>query len=228
MDVPAHIAIIMDGNRRWASRHDKATIEGHKAGFEALKQTSERALELGVQELSVFAFSAENWKRSQEEVAGLLDLLRHVMDTRLEELHEQNIRIRVVGSRNGVSEDLQASFDHAEAKTKDNDRGTLNVLFNYGGRGDIVEAVSRLVAREGVSPEDIDEQLVSDHLSTAGMRDVDLLIRTTEYRLSGFLPWETVYAEIYFQPDVLWPDFDGEELEKAIQFYNQRQRRFGK
>lgn len=228
MDVPAHIAIIMDGNRRWASRHDKATIEGHKAGFEALKQISERALDLGVQELSVFAFSAENWKRSQEEVAGLLDLLRHVMDTRLEELHEQNIRIRVVGSRNGVSEDLQASFDHAEAKTKDNDRGTLNVLFNYGGRGDIVEAVSRLVAREGVSPEDIDEQLVSDHLSTAGMRDVDLLIRTTEYRLSGFLPWETVYAEIYFQPDVLWPDFDGEELEKAIQFYNQRQRRFGK
>ena len=225
--IPEHIGIIMDGNRRWAKQKDLATIEGHRAGYEALKRVAEYALDLGVKEMSVFAFSTENWKRSQEEVDGLLDLFRWVMESQIEELHEKNIRVRIVGSRQGVPKDLIASFAAAEDKTKDNDRGTLNVLFNYGGRSDITEAVKNIVANDDLSAEDVNEQLISDNLATAGMRDLDLLIRTTEYRLSGFLAWESVYAEIYFQPDVTWPDFDSVELDKAIEFYSNRHRRFG-
>lgn len=226
MDVPAHIGIIMDGNRRWAKDRGLSTMEGHQAGVDALKRTAERALDRGVQELSVFAFSTENWKRTQEEVSGLMDIFRWVFNDQVDELHEKNIRMRVVGSREGVPDDLLKSIDAAEEKTKDNTRGVLNLLFNYGGRRDITEAVSRIVKR-GVDPEDVTEDTVSESLATQGMRDVDLLIRTTEFRLSGFLAWETVYAEICFQPDVMWPDYGKDTLDEAIQFYQQRQRRFG-
>lgn len=226
MDVPAHIGIIMDGNRRWAKDRGLSTMEGHQAGVDALKRTAERALDRGVQELSVFAFSTENWKRTQEKVSGLMDIFRWVFNDQVDELHEKNIRMRVVGSREGVPDDLLKSIDAAEEKTKDNTRGVLNLLFNYGGRRDITEAVSRIVKR-GVDPEDVTEDTVSESLATQGMRDVDLLIRTTEFRLSGFLAWETVYAEICFQPDVMWPDYGKDTLDEAIQFYQQRQRRFG-
>lgn len=226
MDVPAHIGIIMDGNRRWAKDRGLSTMEGHQAGVDALKRTAERALDRGVQELSVFAFSTENWKRTQEEVSGLMDIFRWVFNDQVDELHEKNIRMRVVGSREGVPDDLLKSIDAAEETTKDNTRGVLNLLFNYGGRRDITEAVSRIVKR-GVDPEDVTEDTVSESLATQGMRDVDLLIRTTEFRLSGFLAWEAVYAEICFQPDVMWPDYDRNTLDEAIQFYQQRQRRFG-
>lgn len=227
MDIPAHIGIIMDGNRRWAKQRDMEIIEGHQAGFETLKKTAEHALDRGVKELSVFAFSTENWRRAKEEVEGLFDLFRWVFQTQMEELHQKNIRVRVVGSREGVPQDLLDNIDEAQQRTRSNDRGILNVLFNYGGRQDIIEACRQLLTQQ-TKPEDIDEAAFSVALTTSGMRDVDLLIRTTEYRLSGFLPWESVYSEIYFQPDVLWPDFDGEELDKAITFYGQRHRRFGK
>lgn len=226
MDVPAHIAIILDGNRRWAKERGLSTIDGHRAGVDALKRTAERALDRGVKELSVFAFSSENWKRTKEEVDGLMDIFRWVFNSHIDDLHEKNIRVRVVGSREDIPEDLSQSINAAEERTKDNTRGVLNLLLNYGGRRDITQAVSRIVER-GIKPEDITEETVSDALATSGMRDVDLLIRTTEYRLSGFLPWESVYAEICFQPDVMWPDYDGDALEEAIAFYQSRQRRFG-
>ena len=225
--IPAHVGIIMDGNRRWAQQHGQPAIEGHRAGFEALKRTAERALDQGVQELSVFAFSSENWRRSREEVEGLFDLCRWVLKNQIDELHRQNIRVRVLGSRVDVPEDLHEQFTAAESQTASNDRGVLNILFNYGGRQDLVEAIRDMLRRDDLAAEEVDENVVSQHLATSGMRDVDLLIRTTEYRLSGFLPWESVYAEVYFQPDVLWPDFDGDELDKALEFYGQRQRRFG-
>lgn len=227
VSTPEHIGIIMDGNRRWAKQRGLETIEGHRAGYEALKRVAEHALNLGVEEMSVFAFSTENWRRSKEEVDGLLDLFRWVMESQIDELHDKNIRVRIVGSKEGVPEDLLASFDAAEEKTKDNDRGALNVLFNYGGRNDIVEAVRSIVADDNISASDVNEDLLSKHLSTAGMRDLDLLIRTTEHRLSGFLAWESVYAEVYFQPEVTWPDFDAKELDKALEFYANRHRRFG-
>ncbi len=227
LNIPSHIGIIMDGNRRWAKQRGLETIDGHRAGYEALKLVADHALDVGVEEMSVFAFSTENWRRSKEEVDGLLDLFRWVMESQIDELHDKNIQVRIIGSRIGVPEDLLASFDYAEEKTKDNDRGVLNVLFNYGGRSDLVEAVRLIVADDSIHADDVDEQILSDHLSTAGMRDLDLLIRTTEHRLSGFLAWESVYAEIYFQPEVTWPDFDASELDKAIDFYASRHRRFG-
>lgn len=225
-EVPAHIGIIMDGNRRWAKQRGLSTMEGHQAGYEALKRTAERALDRGVKELSVFAFSTENWKRAKEEVDGLMDLFRWIMKEQINDLHEKNIRVRVLGSPEGVPEDLSDSIEAAEARTQDNTRGTLNVLFNYGGRRDIIEAVSKIVSHD-IAPEEVTEDTVSRHLVTAGMRDLDLLMRTSEYRLSGFLPWESIYAEIYFRPDLLWPDFNEAELDEAISFYQQRQRRFG-
>lgn len=227
MDIPAHIGIIMDGNRRWAKQRDMEVIEGHQAGFETLKETAEYALDRGVKELTIFAFSTENWRRAKEEVEGLFDLFRWVFKTQMEELHQKNIRVRILGSQEGVPQDLLDNIDKAEELTRNNDRGTLNVLFNYGGRQDIIEACRQLITKQ-IKPEDVDETAFSAALATSGMRDVDLLIRTTEYRLSGFLPWESDYAEIYFQPDILWPDFDGGELDKAIAFYGQRHRRFGK
>jgi undecaprenyl diphosphate synthase len=226
MDVPAHIGIILDGNRRWAKQHGLSALEGHQAGVDALKRAAERALDWGVKELSVFAFSSQNWKRSQEEVDGLMDVFRWLFNSQIEELHENNIRVRVVGSRTGIPQDLGESIQAGEEQTKDNTRGTVNLLLNYGGRSDITQAVSRIVARD-IDPEEVTEDTVSGELSTAGMGDVDLLIRTSEYRLSGFLPWESVYAEICFQPDILWPDYDGDALDAAITFYQNRQRRFG-
>lgn len=226
MDIPAHIGIIMDGNRRWAKQRDKPALEGHQAGVDALKRTAEHALDRGVQELSVFAFSSENWKRTEEEISGLMDIFRWVFNDQVKDLHERNIRVRVVGSRQVLPEDLIESIEKAEDQTKDNTRGILNLLLNYGGRQDITEAVSRLI-KKGINSEGVTEEAVSKALSTHGMRDLDLLIRTTEYRLSGFLPWESVYAEICFQPDVLWPEYDGDTLDEAISFYQQRQRRFG-
>lgn len=226
MEVPAHIGIIMDGNRRWAKKHGKSTLEGHKAGVDAMKRVAERALDLDVKEMSVFAFSTENWRRSKEEVSGLMDIFRWVFNDQVKEIHEKNIRMRVVGSREGVDEDICESIDKAEELTRNNTRGVVNLLFNYGGRRDITEAVAKII-KQGTKPEDVTEETVSQSLATQGMRDLDLLIRTTEYRLSGFLPWESVYAEVYFQPDVMWPDFDEKELDAAIDFYQQRQRRFG-
>lgn len=226
MEVPAHIGIIMDGNRRWAKERGKTTIEGHQAGVDAMKRVADRALERGVKEMTVFAFSTENWKRSKEEVGALMDLFRWIFSKQAKEMHEKNIRLRVIGSREGVAEDILESIDEAEELTKDNTRGVLNMLFNYGGRRDITEAVAKII-KQGVKPEDVTEETVSESLATHGMRDLDLLMRTTEYRLSGFLPWESVYAEIYFRPDIMWPDCGEKEVDEAIDFYQQRQRRFG-
>ena len=226
-NIPSHISIIMDGNRRWAKAHGKSTIEGHQAGYAALKKVAEHALDLGVKEMSVYAFSTENWQRSAEEVRGLMDLVRWILGEEVEDLHQKNIKIRIVGLRDRLDPDLIELIDKAMERTKDNSRGTLYLCFNYGGRADIIQAAKQLI-ENGITASEITEESFSAALSTKGMSDVDLVIRTSECRLSNYLPWETVYSEIYFLPEMLWPDFDEAALDKAIEFYQDRNRRFGK
>lgn len=227
LKTPRHIAIIMDGNRRWAAREGVSVDEGHRAGYQTLRQTATAIFDRGVPILSVYAFSTENWQRGQEEVGGLMKLLRFVLKSEVKSYYQkEGIRLLMSGSREGVAADILKGIDKAVAQTKDNQRGTLNVCFNYGGRADLVGAAKKLVS-DGVAADAVDEATFSSRLSTAGLPDVDLLIRTSEYRLSGFLPWESTYAEIFFLPDLLWPDFSKEHLDLALQFYKTRQRRFG-
>jgi undecaprenyl diphosphate synthase len=224
--IPRHIGIIQDGNRRWAKQHGKSTVEGHRAGYEALNRIVELAFDKGVKELSVYAFSTENWRRSKQEVQGTMNLIRWIADNRFKDLHKKNVKLRISGFREKVEADILKRIDKAVENTKNNTRGVLNICFNYGGRADITESVRRLI-KKGIKAEDISEEAISAELSTAGMHDVDLIIRTSEYRLSNFLPWESIYAEIYFVPDIYWPDFNEIQFNKALDFYANRKRRFG-
>lgn len=225
---PLHVAIIMDGNGRWAERRGIPRALGHREGVQALRRTIKAAPELGVKCLTVFGFSTENWSRPADEVADLMGLIRTFISGDLKKLNKAGVRIKVLGRRAGVPQDIVDLIDHAETTTAANDRFVLQVAFNYGGRADLVDAAQALVdraAREGVF--DVDEQGFGNLLSSAGAPPVDLIVRTSgEQRLSNFLLWECAYAELVFQP-VLWPDYGSEALKAAIDEFSCRERRFG-
>lgn len=229
-DLPKHIGIIMDGNRRWAQSKGLSTKEGHKAGAKNLENIAQICNEIGIEYLTVFAFSTENWKRSKEEVSALMLILKAYLDSFSRRVHNDNIRVKVIGDISGLSSDLQKSINNAIEKTKDNTGLTLNVAFNYGGRPEIIYATKKIaekVKNGELNVEDIDEELFTSNLYTAGQPDPDLIIRTSnELRTSGFLLWEIAYSELYFTP-VHWPDFDREQLLIAIDEYKKRNRRFG-
>lgn len=227
---PRHVAIIMDGNGRWAKARGLPRALGHKEGVEALRRAVEASRELGLTHLSVYAFSTENWNRPQSEIDALFDLLRVFVRRDLARLHKDGVRVRIVGSREGLSEDILGLIDEAVETTRANTRLTLNIAFNYGGRSEIVAAVkeiARAVQAGRVQPDQIDEAMVSRMLWTSDSPEPDLVIRTSgELRLSNFLLWSGAYAELMFM-DVLWPDFTKESLEKAIDAFRRRDRRFG-
>jgi len=224
--IPTHIAIIMDGNGRWAKARGLPRLAGHRAGTENLRRILTACVEFGIKILTIWAFSTENWRRPQEEVRGLMDILEQVIDRELNELHKNGVRLRHLGRLEGISPHLQEKVRSAIELTKNNDRLTLNVAFNYGGKAEILDAIKHIIA-DGVKPEQVDEDLVSRYLYTAGQPDPDMIIRTgAESRISNFMLWQGAYAEWYFSP-VLWPDFDKEELRKALEDYARRERRFG-
>jgi undecaprenyl diphosphate synthase len=227
---PRHVAIIMDGNGRWAKARGLPRALGHKEGVEALRRAVEASRDLGLSHLSVYAFSTENWNRPQQEIDALFDLLRVFVRRDLARLHKDGVRIRIIGLREGLNDDILSLIDEAVEKTKDNTRLTLNIAFNYGGRGEIVAAmrdIARKVEAGLLTSEQIDEAMVSRMVWTAESPDPDMVIRTSgELRLSNFLLWSGAYAELMFM-DVLWPDFTKESLTKAIDAYRRRDRRFG-
>jgi undecaprenyl diphosphate synthase len=224
--LPNHIAIITDGNGRWAQQRRLPRFEGHRAGVESLRSAIECLNEYQINYVSVYSFSTENWKRPEAEIAGLFQLLEESIDKETVELHKKNVRLRHLGRLDGLPPHLQQAVTKAIELTKNNTGMTLSFAFNYGGRNEILNAVRHLVA-EGVPPQEITEELFSRYLYTAGLPDVDLLIRTGgELRISNFLIWQAAYSEYYFT-EVLWPDFGRKEIEKALLVYSQRQRRFG-
>jgi undecaprenyl diphosphate synthase len=221
--VPRHIAIVMDGNGRWASKRFLPRIAGHKQGVEILKRTVRSCAKRGVEVLTVFAFSSENWKRPADEVSGLMDILVGALSRELNQLKKEGVHLQFIGAREGLSERVQKSLLEAERETATNHTLTLNVCFNYGGRWDVVQAAQALAA----AGETITEESLSRNLSTFATGDPDLVVRTGgEMRLSNFLLWQAAYSELYFS-DVLWPDFDEAALDNAIQAYVSRERRFG-
>ncbi|NLN29159.1 MAG: isoprenyl transferase [Firmicutes bacterium] len=228
--LPQHVAIIMDGNGRWAQNRGSARTVGHRAGVQNLRTIVRASVSIGIPMLTVFAFSTENWERPPEEVAYLMKLLDEVLEREADELHRNGVRIRVIGARTGLPESTLRAIEAVERRTAGNTRLWLNVAWNYGGRADILQAVRRIaerVAAGDLAPEAIDEQLFTSFLYTAGMPDPDLVIRTGgELRISNFLLWQSAYAELYVS-DVYWPDFDEEHYRKAIIAYQGRQRRFG-
>ncbi len=225
--IPRHVAIIMDGNRRWAKKHRQPALEGHRAGYLTLKKIGDAALDRGVKILTVWAFSTENWKRAKREVQFLMNLLEWVLRDEIAEFHRKNVRLMVTGRVHELSSRLQKLVTDAVNLTRDNRRGVLNVLLNYGGRGEIVDAV-RAIVRAKPDPETVDARLIGQHLYQPNLPDPDLVIRTSgEYRLSGFMPWQTEYSELVFS-DKLWPDFTPADLDAAINDFQQRDRRFGR
>ncbi len=221
--VPRHIAIVMDGNGRWASKRFMPRIAGHRQGVEALKRIVRACGERGVAELTVFAFSSENWSRPEEEVSGLMSLMLSAIGKEVERLKGEGVRIRFVGARHGLPPAIHGALEQAEASTAEGQRMALNICFNYGGRWDIVDAATRLLAQG----QPLTEQTLSSALSLASSPDPDLIIRTGgEFRLSNFLLWQAAYSELYFSP-LLWPDFDEVALDAAILEYASRERRFG-
>lgn len=228
--IPRHIAIIMDGNGRWAANRGQSRAQGHRAGVQALRRVVRAAGELGVQYLTVYSFSSENWSRPQTEVLDLMSLLKRFIRNDLAELHQHNVRVKVIGRRDDLAADILALLVEAEDLTRDNTGLTLVVAFNYGGRDEIVRAV-RKAAREAVAgdldPNAIDDACMAGLLDTGGVPDPDLLIRTSgEQRISNFLLWQCAYTEFVFSP-VFWPDFGGDELIAAIEEFRTRERRFG-
>lgn len=229
--IPGHIAIIMDGNGRWAKKRFLPRLAGHKAGSETLREIIATCGELGVKYLTVYAFSTENWGRPEEEITGLFNLLRGYLDTELDNLNKEGIRVETLGDMTKMPEDLRKRIDAAREKTKYNSTMQLNIALNYGGRDEVlkgVQSLARKVSQGALKPEDITEEMIGDALYTQGIPDPDLLIRTSgELRLSNFLLWQLAYSEFYFT-DVFWPDFKRHELIKAIDVYQNRKRRFGK
>lgn len=224
--VPTHIAIIMDGNGRWARSRGLPRLAGHRAGTENLRRVIEACVEFGVQYLTIYAFSTENWGRPPEEVQGLLRILENVLSSELQQLYDQGVQLRHIGRLDGVRPSLREKVLDAVEFTKNNSRLILSVAFNYGGRDEIVCAIQQII-KDGVHPEDVTEQLVSQYLFTTGMPDPDLIIRTSgELRGSNFLLWQGAYSEWYF-PSTYWPDFNKDALRGAIEEFNQRDRRYG-
>jgi len=225
--IPTHVAIIMDGNGRWAKQRGLPRNEGHRAGVENMRRVLEGAVEFGVKVLTIYAFSTENWGRPEEEVRGLLSIFEEVIAREVTELHKNGVRLRHLGTLEGISDRMKEAVQGAIELTKQNDRITLNIAFNYGGRAEILNAIARLIENR-VTPERLDEKLFESFLYTTGTPDPDLIVRTAgEMRLSNFLIWQAAYAEYYSTP-TFWPDFDKQELYKALVAFSQRQRRFGK
>jgi len=216
----------MDGNGRWARKRGLPRIAGHRAGTENLRTIIRAAVDFGIKYLTLYAFSTENWARPKAEVTGLMNILADVIDKEMAELHKEGVRLLHIGHLEGLPADLQEKVRGAIEMTKDNQRITLVIAFNYGGRDEIIHAVKRIL-QDGVSPDEVDTDLLSSYMFTAGVPDPDLVIRTSgEQRTSNFLTWQSVYSEWYF-PKVFWPDFDEDELRKAIDIYAGRERRFG-
>jgi undecaprenyl diphosphate synthase len=225
--APEHIAIIMDGNGRWAARRGRPRLFGHRAGTTNLRRVLEACVRAGVGIVTIYAFSTENWERSREEVNGLLRILAEAIAREAPKLHENGVQIRHVGTFDGVPEGLVRRIRQALELTRHNTRLILNVAFNYGGRAEIVNAVRQIV-REGIPAEAIDEATISSRLYTAGLPDPDLIVRTAgEMRLSNFLIWQASYAEFY-STATCWPDFDEAELQRALDAYGDRERRYGR
>ena len=228
--MPRHIAIIMDGNRRWAKQRGKGASYGHKEGAKTLEEIVRYANKIGLEYITVYAFSTENWKRTTDEVSALMMLLQSYLDDYSKRADTENIRVKILGDITALSTSMQKSIINCMERTKENTGVTFNIALNYGGRDEIVKAVRRIAkdVKEGkVSLDDIDEKLISNNLYTAGMPDPDLLIRTSgELRLSNFLPWQVVYSEFLFV-DKNWPDFTEQDLDNAIIEYQKRTRKFG-
>ena len=229
--LPKHIAIIMDGNGRWAKKQGKLRAFGHKNGTKAVKQTVETCAELGVKNLTLYAFSTENWNRPKLEVQTLMKLLISSLKKEIKTLQENNIRLNAIGNLDDLPTKVSAELNDVIALTKSNNRMVLTLALSYGSRNEILNAVKQIsikVKNNIISPEKIDESVINEHLYTQNLPDVDLLIRTSgEQRISNFLLWQIAYAELYFI-ETLWPDFTNQELYKAIVSYQNRERRFGK
>lgn len=228
--VPRHVAIIMDGNGRWARGRGKPRTMGHRAGVEAVRRTVEASAELGIEYLTLYGFSTENWKRPESEVSDLMGLLRLFLKRELATLHRNDVKIRIIGDRTRFADDIRDLLAKAEDQTRDNTRLNLTIALSYGARAEITQAVreiARKVASGELSADAVTEDLIEQNLSTVGMPDPDLLIRTSgEQRISNFLLWQSAYTEFVFE-DVLWPDFDRSHLERAIDNFAGRERRFG-
>lgn len=231
MNIPNHVAIILDGNGRWAKKRMLPRNMGHKAGAKTVEQILEDAHEIGIKYLTVYAFSTENWNRPQDEVTALMKLLRNYLENCIKRANKNNMRVRVIGERSRLDEDILDKIVELEEASKDNTGITFIIALNYGSRDEITRAVRKIAgeSKKGmISPEEITEELIAKYLDTEDIPDPDLLIRTSgEQRLSNFLLWQLAYTEFYFT-DVLWPDFNKEELIKAVIKYNGRERRFGK
>ena len=229
-DLPGHVAIVMDGNGRWAQKRKRPRTFGHQAGQKSLRRIVEHCARIGIAQLTVFAFSSENWKRPEKEVRRLMELFLRALEKEARELNENDIRINFIGDRSAFEPQLQSRMAEAEALTRDNRRMQLNVAVNYGGRWDIVNAARRLAAETAagkLEPASIDEARFAGATALAGVPDPDLLIRTGgEMRISNFLLWQCAYSELYFT-DVLWPEFGPAQLDAAIEAFRSRERRFG-
>jgi len=224
--LPRHVAFILDGNGRWAAQRGLTRLEGHRAGVKNIRPIIRCLGKHGVDYVTLYAFSTENWSRPEDEVNGIFNILEEVIGRETRELHKNGVKIRHIGRLQGLPEGVQKSVKEAVRLTENNKGMMLGIALNYGGRAEILDAV-RCITAEKVLPEDIDERVFNKYLYTAGFPDVDLMIRTSgEMRTSNFLIWQSAYSEYYFTP-VLWPDFNEEELEKALLAYSQRQRRFG-
>jgi undecaprenyl diphosphate synthase len=224
--IPRHLAIIMDGNGRWARARGLPRLAGHRAGTENLRRIIRACREFGIPVLTIYAFSTENWTRPQAEVRGLLNILEQVIDRELDDLNRHGVQLRHLGSLDNIEPRMRDKVLMAIETTRHNHDLVLNVAFNYGGRDEILHAVKRMLA-DHVDPQDLTAEMFSSYLYTAGLPDPDLIVRTSgEQRISNFLVWQASYAEYYFTP-AYWPDFDKEELRKALEFFSRRERRFG-
>ena len=225
--VPVHVAIIMDGNGRWAKKRGLPRLEGHRVGVDCIQKVVETLSAKGVKYITLYAFSTENWNRPQEEVEGILDILHEALRVQTKTLHDNNVRIVHIGKVDRLSPELQEEVAHAQKLTRKNTGITLNVAFNYGGRDEILEAVRNII-RDRVPEEDVNENLFRKYLFTSDSPDPDLIIRTGgELRISNFLLWQSAYSEYYHTP-TNWPDLDTEELERVLESFSNRQRRFGR
>ena len=230
LNIPEHVAIIMDGNGRWAKKRLMPRNFGHKQGAKVVEQICEDAHSLGIKYLTVYAFSTENWKRSVEEVSGIMNLLRNYLVDSIERASKNNMRVRIIGDRTALDKDIVEKIEELEEKTKGYDGLTFTIALNYGGRDELrrsIQAIAADVKADKLSLSEIDEKLIGSYLDTDGIPDPDLMIRTSgEVRLSNYLIWQLAYSEFCFM-DVLWPDFTIEHLKDAIRYYNKKERRFG-
>ena len=225
--IPNHVAIIMDGNGRWAAKRNRPRLAGHRAGTENLRPIIRASVEFGIRYLTLYAFSTENWGRPKEEIDGLMQILSEVIEREVQELHEEGVQLRHIGHLEGLNPDLREKVKNAIELTRNNDKLVLSLAFNYGGRDEIICAIREII-RAGVKPEEVNEDLINRYLFTSGIPDPDLVIRTSgEMRTSNFLTWQSTYAEWVITP-TLWPDFDKEELRQAIATFSHRDRRFGR